>query len=101
MAEMKVDFAGVTATGKGSCHGGVHPHPPFHDYHFLAWMHTGHPRHGMQVFLEDQTASVEEIATEFATTHDLAGTAAKFGTTEEHVQQAVAYALRAGFLWAQ
>jgi hypothetical protein len=98
MADLKVDFTGVTAKGKGSCHGGVHPHPPFHDYHLLAWMHAGHDRHGMQVFLEDQTASVEEIATEFAAGQVVAAVAAKFGTSDEHVRQALAYAVKAGFL---
>jgi len=93
-----VALSGLKCTGKGSCHGGHHPHPPFHDYPLLAWSHTGHPEHGHSVFTEDQKASVEEIAIAVPQLPNFADLAAKFGTTEEHVSQAVAYAVKAGVL---
>ncbi len=100
MVNADIDFSGLKATGKGTCHGGAHPHPPFHDYPLLAWMHEGHQRHGKLVFTEDQKASVEEVALAFAAKPDLASVAAQFGTTQEHVRQAVAYAAKASFLVA-
>jgi hypothetical protein len=88
----------LKVTGKGHCKGGVNPHPPFHDYPLLAWTHLGHPQHGDNVFTEDQKASVHDIALAVAETPNHEAVAAKFGTTVEHVNQAVAYACKSGFL---
>ena len=96
----EVSLSKVKVSGKGHCNGGANPHPPFHDYPLLAWTHLGHPKHGDGVFTEDQKASVEEIALALAATPDIAALAAKFGTSEEHVSQAIAYATKAGFLGA-
>jgi hypothetical protein len=95
---MNVELSSLKCTGKGHCHGGKTPHPPLHDYPLLAWTHHGHEKHGDGVFTEDGKASVEEIAMALPEMPSLEALAAKFGTTEEHVSQAVNYALKAGFL---
>jgi hypothetical protein len=98
MVDAQVDFSGLKATGQGTCHGGAHPHPPFHNYPLLSWMHAGHERHGGLVFTEDQKANVQDIAVAFLANPDLAALAAQHGTTAEHVRQAVEYAAKASFL---
>jgi hypothetical protein len=94
----KVPLAGLKMTGKGTCKGGVNPMPPLHDYPLLCWMRNGHPVHGPNVFTEDGRASVADIATALPETPDIARLAARFGTTEEHCRQAIAYAIKAGVL---
>ncbi len=93
-----VKTAPLRVTGKGHCHGGVNPHPPFHDYSLLAWTHNGHEVHDDHVFTEDQKASVHDIAHAVAKNPNYEAVAALFGTTVEHVRQAVDYAVKAGFL---
>ncbi len=83
--------------GAGSCIGGKHPEPPIDKHPLLAWM-VSHPRHGSKVFTEDQAATVEDIAIAACETPNLDALAYKFGTTAEHVRQAVDYALAAHFL---
>lgn len=93
-----INLPNIKVTGKGTCDGGVHPAPPLHDYPLLAWCHTGHPVHAKSVFTSDQKASVNAIAMALPTTPDFSNLAKKFGTDEEHVRQAVAYAIRTGVL---
>lgn len=98
MAGAAIDLANVKVTGSGTCSGGAHHHPPFHDYPLLAWCHAGHEVHGLGVFTEDQKASVEAIAVAVAANPNYEAVAAQFGTTSDHVSQAVDYAIKAGFL---
>lgn len=98
MMYQDVELTQLKCTGKGTCDGGAKPRPPLHDYPLLAWMHAGHHVHGKSVFTEDQKASVADIAAALPTTPDLSALAKQFGTTEEHVRQAVAYAVSAGVL---
>ena len=97
MAGVKVDLDTVRVTGEGSCVGGRHPDPPLDGYPRLAWM-VSHPVHGSRVFTEDGKASVEQIGLAVAETPNLDALAARFGTTADHVAQAIDYALKAGFL---
>ncbi len=97
MATAKVDFDGLKCTGKANCVGGKHPDPPLDRWPLLAWM-VNHPDHGSKVFTEDGRASVEQIALDIATMHDYEAVAAKYGTTPDHVAQAVDYAVAAGYL---
>ena len=55
---------------------------------------------GNKVHTEDGAASVEDVALALIETPDFAALAARFGTSEEHVAQAIAYAVKAGFLGA-
>ncbi len=97
MADGKADLARFTITGTGSCVGGKHPDPPLDGFPKLAWM-VSHPVHGSKVFTEDQKASVEDIAIAACETPDYEALASRFGTSAEHISQAVAYAVKAGFL---
>lgn len=81
----------IITVSNASCQGGVHPEPPLHYFPLLAWA-PGHERHGDSVFTEDQKASVDDIALEMARNPNIAAVAARFGTTVEHVVQAMAYA---------
>jgi hypothetical protein len=99
MAEGKASVAKFTVKGEGSCVGGKHPDPPLDKFPRLAWT-VSHPRHGSKVFTEDQAAAVEDIALAACETPDYEALAARFGTTPEHVRQAIDYALSAGFLGA-
>lgn len=98
MASGQIEIKNLKVSGKGTCEGGVNPHPPLHDYPLLAWSSVGHPKFKDGVFTEDQKASVEEIALALPTTPNIDSLAAKFGTTKEHVNQAINYAIKAGFL---
>ncbi len=93
-----IETAPLKVTGRGTCDGGVNPHPPFHNYPLLSWTHHGHSEWGDSVFLEDGKACVHDIAMEAAVNQNLEAIAAKFNTTEEHVRQAIEYAVKAGFL---
>ena len=95
-----IELSNIKLSGKGTCDGGANPRPPLHDYPLLGWCHTGHPKHGTCVFTEDQKASVEEIASVAAETPNLQAIANRFGTTRDHVAQAIQYAINAGFLRA-
>lgn len=92
-------FKGIKTrvTARANSVGGVDPDPPLHDFPLLAWMPV-HPKHGDVVFTEDQKASVHDIVIALAETPSFARLAARFGTTEAHVAQAVGYAHKAGFL---
>jgi hypothetical protein len=64
------------------------------DYPLLVYA----PRqHGDGIRTEDSGAAVAEIATAAAETPDLAALAARFGTTTNHVVDAIRYALDAGY----
>jgi hypothetical protein len=69
--------------GFATCTGGDDPDPPIHDYPLLVWV-------GGEVRTEDGAASVDEIAV--AGTSDIRALADRFGTTPEHVMQALDYA---------
>lgn len=75
-----MDFPSI---GFASCTGGQHPDPPIHDYPLLAWA-------GGEVRTEDGAASVTELAS--AGTSDIRELSGRFGTTPEHVMQALHYA---------
>jgi len=97
MSQGIVTLTKFVVQGDGSCVGGKHPDPPLDKFPRLAWM-VSHPRHGSKVFTEDQAATVEDIAMTACETPDHEALAARFGTTAEHVRQAIDYALAAGFL---
>ncbi len=52
--------------------------------------------HGPGIRTEDKGVKVEDIAAEFAVNPSYEGVAAKFGTTAEHVADAIRYAVAAG-----
>jgi hypothetical protein len=93
--DLNVETVKLIAAGVGECVGGKHPDPPLDDYPLLVW--TGdHAKFGkMVVILEDQKASVEQVALEYCAAPNLDAIATKFGTTGEHVMQAVDYAAKA------
>jgi len=97
VADAKVDLSKVKVSGTADCVGGKHPDPPLDRFPLLAWA-VKHPRHGSDVFTEDGAASVQTIALAACETPDYGALAARFGTTAEHVRQAIDYALTAGFL---
>jgi hypothetical protein len=93
MATAQVDFKALIGKGIGFCSGGEHPDPPLDDYPLLAWT-KDHPKFGkMVVHLEDQRASVEQIALRFATNPSIDIVASIFQTSLEHVEQALRYAI--------
>lgn len=97
MSAAEIDVAPLEARAEMYCAGGRHPDPPLDDYPLLAWTEA-HPRFGrMVVHLEDQRASVHEVALAFAETPSHEAVASRFGTTEGHVEQAVRYATACGF----
>lgn len=71
------------SVGFATCEGGQHPDPPIHDYPLLVWVED-------EVSTEDGAASVAELAS--AGTSDIRELSGRFGTTPEHVTQALAYA---------
>ena len=97
MADGAATLTKFTVKGKGSCVGGKHPDLPLDQFPRLAWM-VSHSRHGSKVFTEDQAASVEDIALAACETPDYEALAARFGTTADHIGEAVDYAVKAGFL---
>lgn len=97
MAAADITAVALRVVGEASCVGGKHPDPPLDDFPLLAWSRS-HPVHGSKVFTEDAAASVEDLAVALAETPDLVALAARFGTTDAHAAQAIAYAVRAGFL---
>lgn len=97
MADGKASLAQYSIVGTATCVGGKHPDPPLDGFPKLVWM-VSHPVHGSRVFTEDQAASVEQIALAACETPSFDAIAARFGTTHEHVSQAIAYALKAGYL---
>lgn len=97
-ASSGIDITTLKCTGRGTCDGGVNPGPPLHDFPLLAWKHDGHHQHVRSVFTEDQKASVPEIATALAGNQSVEALAARFGTTPDHVTQAIQYAVQCGYL---
>ncbi len=97
MADATAVLPKLKIVGTGSCVGGRHPEPPIDKHPLLCWA-VSHPKHGSKVFTEDGAASVEEIAVAACETPDYAALAARFGTTADHVAQAVDYAVKAHFL---
>jgi hypothetical protein len=93
-----VEIGKLHCTGKGFCTGGRHPSPPLHGHGLLCWTHLKHPKFGFGVYLEDQSASVEQVALELAVTPELGAIAAKFGTSATHVAQAIDYAIKANLI---
>jgi hypothetical protein len=80
-----VEHKPIVAKGTGTSEGGFRPDPPMDEFPLLVWV-SGEAR------LEDGRASVEEVAVAAATNPHLDAVAAQFGTTTDHVAQAVAYA---------
>ena len=97
MASADVNLTTLHCTGEAGCLGGKHPDPPLDAWPLLVWS-PRHEAHGDLVFTEDGKASVEAVALAVAETPDYDALASRFGTTAEHVRQAVDYALAAGFL---
>lgn len=97
MAEGKATTAKFVVKGDGSCVGGKFPDHPLLAYPKLAWMND-HERHGHKVFIEDQAATVEDIALAACETPDFEILATRFGTTAEHIRQAIDYAVATHFL---
>lgn len=95
MAEAKVETVKLIAAGVGTCTAGDHPNPPLDDYPLLAWT-KDHGKFGyMVVHLEDQKASVEQIALALSENSSYEAVASKFGTSADHVDQAARYASEA------
>lgn len=93
MSIAKINFDDFKAEAFGTCEGGHHPDPPIDAYPLLAWSAL-HPAHGsMVVHTEDGKASVHDIAVAACEIHSVEALAAKFGTTEQHVDQAIRYAV--------
>lgn len=100
MSIMESTTSNLAIHGTGFCAGGHHPDPPLDAYPLLCW--TGrHPRFGdMVVHLEDQSASVHDVATSIVEYPSYESIASRFGTTVPHVAQAIQYATACGFLVA-
>lgn len=97
MADANITMPAVAATGEGYCAGGSHPDPPLDAYPLLAWTES-HPRFGrMVVHLEDDAASVRDVAVAMVETPSLDAVASRLGTTVAHVEQAARYAAACGF----
>lgn len=97
MAGGILDGQTLRVVGQASCVGGKHPDPPLDGFPLLCWA-VSHPVHGLKVFTEDGAATVEDIAIAAATSANLDAVASQFGTTADHVSQAIDYAVKAGFL---
>lgn len=93
----EVDLHEIHCTGKAECVGGKHPDPPLDKWPLLVWS-PSHEQHGKNVFTEDGSATVEDIATAACETPNYEALAGRFHTTPEHVAQAVDYAFASGFL---
>ena len=88
---IEVPLATFRCSGKGYCIGGERPPLPMERWPLLSWGVT-HPVFGDAVFLCDQSTTVEQVAMEAASTPDYAVIATRFGTTADHVAQAIDYA---------
>jgi hypothetical protein len=98
MPRADIEFEKLKVKGEGFCIGGKHPDPPLDAFPLLAWSQD-HPVFGrMTVHTEDGKASVEQIALALCELPDVAALADRFGTSSDHVDQAIAYATSAGFL---
>lgn len=93
-----VRLAEAKFTGRVETAGGHHPRVRLDHYPLLAWTHDGHPDHGDDVFTEDQKASVGSIARAAAESPSIEALADRFGTSRDHVIQALDYAVECGML---
>ncbi len=99
MADGKATVTKFTVKGDATCVGGRYPDHPLAGFPRLAWM-APHPAYGHKVFIDDQKATVEDIALAACETPDYEALAARFGTTTAHISDAIAYAVKVGFLGA-
>jgi hypothetical protein len=98
MSSANIAIENLKIKGEAFCIGGRHPEPPLDKYPLLAWLYD-HPKFGrMTVFLEDHKASVEQVALALVELHDFDAVAKKFGTSLDHVEQAVKYAEESGYM---
>jgi hypothetical protein len=98
MPSAQVEFEKLKIKGEAFCIGGQHPTQPIDKYPMLAWLYD-HPKFGrMTVFLEDHSASVEQVALALVELHAFDAVAKKFGTSLDHVEQAVKYAEESGYM---
>ena len=91
----EITLENLKIVGEAHCVGGTQPDPPVADFPLLAWAPL---QWGEGIHTEDGKASVEQIAKALVELHSYESVAAKFKTTPEHVEQAVQYAVRAGYL---
>ncbi len=87
---MGLSFSDLPCKGKGECSGGVHVVPPIDEFPLLAWRGDD-AKFDDKVFTSDYAVSVDEIMAALVETSDIRVLASRFGTTKEHVAQAVAY----------
>lgn len=90
-----VTLENLKIVGTADCVGGLHPEPPIHDYSLLVYAPA---QYGVGVWTEDGKASVDQISAAIVELLTMEAVAARFGTTVDHVAQAVDYALKAGYL---
>ena len=91
----QVTLESVRAVGFGTCVGGIVPNPSVDGFPLLVYA----PAHyGDDVYTEDGQVSVRAVAAAFIETLNPVVVAQKFGTTLDHVTEAVKYARKAGFL---
>jgi hypothetical protein len=90
-----ITLAPACVVATGECVGGERLDPPLDGFPLLA---HDPGTFGKEVHTEDGRASVREIAIVFVHTLNAEAVAAKFGTTVDHVIQAVDYARKAGLL---
>lgn len=79
-------------TGAAHAEPGSQPVPPIIDFPLLVWSPL---QWGEDVYTEDGKASVAQIVQAMLKLLDFDAVAARFGTTTDHVEQALDYALRA------
>ena len=95
--DVLIDLSGIKCVGEASCVGGKHPDPPLDGFPLLCWC-AAHPVHGSKIFTEDGAATVEDIAIAAAESPNLEAVASRFGTSADHVSDAINYAIKAGYL---
>lgn len=90
VATEKLKIAGVAHAENGT-----QPDPPIVDFPLLAWAPS---QWGNEVYTEDGKASIDQIVESILKLLDFEAVADRYGTTADHVEQAVAYASEAGFI---
>ncbi len=88
MSDANTPFSLIVCEGKGSCEGGGQPSPPIEKFPLLVYSDG-------EVRTEDGKATVAEVIKHLGSISMIAG---HFGTTEEHIDQAICYAWRSGLL---
>ncbi len=86
-----IDISDTKMVGTAVCEGGSHPSPPINDFPLLIW-------NGVEVWTEDGKATVEQLAWALPEMPCIKSLASRYGTTQEHVFQALAYAVKASQL---